>query len=165
MLSPRLMMTRPTRTDNRGPAGAQGHRVLLVEDHAALAEATAELMRHHGLNVSIASSGSEALKLAEEVNPILVLCDLALSDMTGLDIVQALRARRGANAFLPVIFSAMSANDLREIEVQTRTSGIPLFLPKPLTNQLLIDLIARLDALQPSVGPARVRSRNARSIQ
>ena len=102
-------MTRALNTDKGGlagdastgsePAGGQAarHRVLLVEDHAGFAEATAALMRHHGLDVSIATSGGDALKLAEECRPVLVLCDLTLPDMTGLDVVQALRARRGAN--------------------------------------------------------------------
>ena len=130
------------------------HRVLLVEDHADFAEATAALMRHHGLDVSIATSGGEALKMAEECNPVLVLCDLKLPDMTGLDVVRALRARRGADGWLAVIHSAMSANDLREIEGQTRSSDITLTLPKPLTSPILSDLIARLDALQSSVGSA-----------
>ena len=44
------------------------------------------------------------------------------ADMTGLDVVQALRARRSANDWLAVILSAMSANDLREIEGDTKTS-------------------------------------------
>ena len=93
--------------------------------------------------------------MAEECNPVLVLCDLTLPDMTGLDVVQALRARRGANDWLAVILSAMSANDLREIEEgHTRTSDITLMLPKPLTSPILSDLIARLEALRPSVGSA-----------
>ena len=130
------------------------HRVLLVEDHAGFAEATAALLRHHGLDVSIATSGGDALKMAEECNPVLVLCDLTLPDMTGLDVVQALRARRGANDWLAVILSAMSANDLRVIETRTRTSDITLMLPKPLTSPVLNDLIARLEALRPSAGSA-----------
>ena len=48
--------------------------MLLVEDHADLAEATAVLMRLHGLDVSIASSGRQALSLAEALDPALVLC-------------------------------------------------------------------------------------------
>ncbi len=159
-------MARPLNTDKGGLAGdtpwgsepvggkATRHRVLLVEDHAGFAEATALLMRHHGLDVSIATSGGDALKLAEECNPALVLCDLSLPDMTGLDVVQALRARRGANDCLAVILSARSANDLREIEGHIGTSEITLMLPKPLTSPMLIDLIARLEALRPSVGSA-----------
>ena len=139
-----------------GPAPATGeparYRALLVEDHADLAEATAELMRLHGLDVSIASSGGDALQAAEEFDPVLVVCDLALSDMTGLDVLQALRSRRGANDLLTVILSAMSVDDLRAIEADTRASGITLFCPKPLTNQILIDLIARLGALRPPGG-------------
>jgi CheY-like chemotaxis protein len=88
------------------------------------------------------------LKLAEECNPVLVVCDLTLPDMTGLDVVKALRARRGANDCLTVILSAMSANNLSEIEGHPRTSEITLFLPKPLTGPILIDLIARLEALR-----------------
>ena len=159
-------MIRALNTDKGGPAGdastgsepaggqAARHRVLLVEDHAGFAEATAALMRHHGLDVSIATSGGDALKMAEECNPVLVLCDLTLPDMTGLDVVQALRARRGANDWLAVILSAMSANDLRDIENHTRSSDITLMLPKPLTSPILSDLIARLEALRPSVDSA-----------
>jgi len=159
-------MTRALNTDTDGLAGdastgsesaggqAARHRVLLVEDHAGFAEATAALMRQHGLDVSIATSGGDALKVAEACRPVLVLCDLALPDMTGLDVVQALRARRGANDCLAVILSAMSANELREIEGHKKTSEITLWLPKPLTSPILVDLIARLDALHPSVGSA-----------
>jgi CheY-like chemotaxis protein len=128
--------------------------VLLVEDHAGFAEAAAALIRHHGLDVSIATSGGDALKMAEECDPALVLCDLTLPDMTGLDVVQALRARRDANDWLAVILSAMSANDLRDIENRTRTSDITLMLPKPLTSLILSDLITRIEALRPSVGSA-----------
>jgi CheY-like chemotaxis protein len=159
-------MERPTNTDRRGQAASAAssgsvpavgeparHPVLLVEDHAALAEATAELMRLHGLEVWIASSGRNALSLAEELNPVLVLCDLVLPDMTGLDVAQTLRARPGAKDFLIVILSALSAGALREFESHTKASGITLFLPKPLTSEILIDLLSRLDALRPSLGP------------
>jgi CheY-like chemotaxis protein len=155
-------MVGPFNTD-RGPAGdaSRGsepagvtarHRVLLVEDHAGLAAATAALIRLHGLDVSIATSGGDALKLAELCNPVLVLCDLSLPDMTGLDVVRALRARRGANPCLAVILSARSANDMRAIQDDTKTSEITLFFPKPLTSPILIDLIARLEASRPSAG-------------
>ena len=80
------LMARPTDSDGSrhsdaattGSPPASGeparYRVLLVEDHADLAEATAVLMRLHGLDVSIASSGRQALSLAEALDPALVLC-------------------------------------------------------------------------------------------
>ena len=131
------------------------HRVLLVEDHPDVAEATAELMRLHGLDVSIAASGREALRLAEELNPVLVLCDLWLPDMTGVDVARALRARPGAKNLI-VLISATSVDALRDSESQTRAGRIDLFLSKPLTSANLTALCSQLDALRPSVDPRPV---------
>ena len=58
-------------------------RVLLIEDHAPLAEATAEFIRSKGLDVRIASTGREALETAAVFHPEIVLCDLSLPDMPG----------------------------------------------------------------------------------
>lgn len=125
------------------------HRVLLVEDHADLAEATAEMMRFHGLEVRVATTGSDALEMAKEFNPVFVLCDMMLPDMTGLAIAQALRATRGANDLLIAVYSAMSADALRDVERHTKLDGVDLFLSKPLTNQTLIGILSRLEALRP----------------
>jgi CheY-like chemotaxis protein len=136
-------------SDSVPPVGKRTrHRALLVEDHAPVAEATAELMRFHGLEVRIATNGREALKLAGGFNPVLVLCDLMLPDMTGLDVGQALHATRGANDLLIAVFSAMSADDLREFERQWRPRGIDLFLSKRLTSETLIALLSKLGRLR-----------------
>lgn len=140
------------------PAVSPGeHRVLLVEDHPAVAEATAEFMRLHGLQVQVASSGREALKIAEESHPALVLCDLSLPDMTGLDVAQALRAGRGANDLLIAMLTAMNADDLRGLE-RTKPCGVNLYLSKPLTSETLTDLLSRLEVLKRLGGPTRYRS-------
>ena len=125
------------------------HRVLLVEDHAALAEATAELLRFHGLEVRVATTGADALAMTREFDPVLILCDMMLPDMSGLDVAQAVRATHGSNDVLIAVCSAMRADDLREIERHTKTRGIDLFLSKPLTNETLIGLLPRLEALRP----------------
>jgi CheY-like chemotaxis protein len=131
--------------DRKQPA----HRVLLVEDHAALAEATAELMRHHGLEVRVATSGAEALMMAEEFNPVLILCDMMLPDMAGLDVAQVLRAKGRGNGPLFAMLSARSADDLREYDGHSRTREVNLFLSKPLTAETLTDLLSELEVLHP----------------
>jgi len=130
--------------DKRRP----GLRVLLVEDHAALAEATAELMRHHGLEVRVATSGADALKMAEEFNPVLILCDMMLPDMAGLDVARFLRAK-GTSNFLIAMLTARSAEALREFEGHTRTGEVNLFLSKPLTTETLTGLLSEFKVLQP----------------
>jgi two-component system, sensor histidine kinase ChiS len=124
------------------------HRVLLVEDHPALAEATAELIRHHGLEVRVATTGADALKIAEEFNPVLVLCDMMLPDMGGLDVAQVLRAKGRTNDLLIAMLTARSADDLREFEGHTRTREVNLFLSKPLTEETLTELLSNLEVLQ-----------------
>jgi CheY-like chemotaxis protein len=125
------------------------HRVLLVEDHAALAEATAELLRFHGLEVRVATTGGDALAMTKAFDPVLILCDMMLPDMSGLDVALAVRATHDSNDVLIAVCSAMRADDLREIERHTKTRGIDLFLSKPLTNETLIGLLPRLEALRP----------------
>ena len=61
-------------------------RVLIVEDHAELAEATAEFLRVAGLDARIVSDGNSAVEVAEAFRPQIVLCDLRLSDLSGLDV-------------------------------------------------------------------------------
>jgi two-component system OmpR family response regulator len=132
--------------------------VLLVEDHAAVAEATAEFLRLHGLDVRIAASGFEALKMVEEFHPVLVLCDISLPDMTGLDVARALRARGGAADLLLAMLTAMHAADLGELERETNIHGVDLYLSKPLTSEALTDLLSRLDVLQRRARRDPVRS-------
>jgi CheY-like chemotaxis protein len=128
-------------------------RVLLVEDHAAMAEGTAAFMQIHGLQVQVASSGRAALTIAEEFHPVLVLCDMSLPDMEGLDVAQALRARPGGHDLLIAMLTAIGPRELREIERHTTHRGVNLYLSKPLTSETLKDLLSRLEVLRRSAGP------------
>lgn len=146
-------MIRPPRVVSAGAVLAAGkparHRALLVEDHPALAEATAELMRLHGLEVRVATTGRDALEMAEVFAPVLILCDMRLPDMTGLEVAEALRARCKGNDCLIAIITATSADCLREFEGRATPRGVNLFLSKPLTNETLFGLLSELKALQP----------------
>jgi len=124
------------------------HRVLLVEDHAGLAEATAELLRFHGLEVRVATSGQDALGSVLSFSPALVLCDLMLPDMSGFEVAQALRATRPATELLIAVCTAMGPSAVRAAERQAATSGVDVILSKPLTDATLSSLISRLQSLR-----------------
>src|SRR5690348_12760538 len=83
-------------------------RLLLVEDYAPLAEATAEFLRNETLTVRIAKSGKEALLAAIEFRPQIVLFDLNLPDMSGLDVARALRSNADTKDALLVMHTALS---------------------------------------------------------
>jgi DNA-binding response OmpR family regulator len=118
-------------------------RVLLVEDHALLAEATAEFMQSKGFDVRIASTGREALETATAFHPEIVLCDVRLPDMSGLDVVRALREVPGAKDAVIAMHSAMTDRDLDMQSLQTVTA-VNLFLSKPLTEEKLNALLSVL---------------------
>lgn len=67
--------------------------VLVVEDEASYSEALAVGLEREGFRVSIARDGLEALELFDEVSPDLVLLDVMLPRMSGLDVCRVLRGR------------------------------------------------------------------------
>jgi len=127
----------------------RSYRVLLIEDHAALAEATAEFMRSQGLEVQIASNGDSGLEMAGAFQPDIVLCDLSLPDMAGLDVARSLRAIPGTKDVLIAMHTAFAERELRKFERQADGS-VNIFLSKPLTPEKLDTILSQLDVLRRS---------------
>jgi len=117
-------------------------RLLLVEDHAGLAEATQEFLQSEGFDVKLASSGREALGAAVAFQPDIVLCDLQLPDMSGLDVLSALRKNPAVGHPLLVIHTT---------PWMAQAPHVPqadLFLSKPLDNEKLMMLRTALRRLR-----------------
>jgi two-component system, OmpR family, alkaline phosphatase synthesis response regulator PhoP len=127
-------------------------RLLLIEDNLLLAEATAEFLRDAGLEVQIAESGEEALHTALLFRPDIVLCDMRLPDMSGLDVAKTLRATPVTRNALLVVHTAMSDADLRVLEREMGQDQVNLFLSKPLTEEKLDQMLRARAALRKSVG-------------
>ena len=110
-------------------------RVLVVDDDFAVAMLHRGFVEAHGAFtvVGVAHSGAEALRLVEETHPDLVLLDVYLPDMSGLEVLAALRARQGQ----PVDVIAITA--ARELEtVRTAMAGGVLhYLVKPFSAEVL----------------------------
>jgi CheY-like chemotaxis protein len=119
-------------------------RVLLVEDDPDLAEATAEFLRLEALDVRIAASGRDALESAAAFHPQLVLCDLKLPDMPGLDLVRRLRSDPSTAGIYIAILTALREKDLTG-RPEAGEQQADAFISKPLT----FDAVRRLkEALQ-----------------
>jgi DNA-binding response OmpR family regulator len=86
-------------------------RVLLVEDEAATAEATAYALRREGFEVRVAEDGNAALGLAEEFRPQLVILDLMLPGLGGLDVCRLLRQRSA----VPIIMLTARAEEVDKV--------------------------------------------------
>jgi CheY-like chemotaxis protein len=113
-------------------------RLLLVEDYEPLAQVTAEFLRRAGgLEVRVAKTGREALALAVEFQPNIVLCDLRLPDMTGFNIATALRQDSATRKVLFVIHTASGTTDFEDVGVR----DVDMFISKPMCEEQLEKLL------------------------
>jgi CheY-like chemotaxis protein len=117
---------------------------LLVEDHVALAKATAEFLRESGIDVEIAGSGKSALETVTRFQPDVVLCDMCLPDMSGLEVVKAFRAGHDAKNAIVAMLTSMVEADLDLLERNAGEYGVNFFLSKPMTEQKLDRVLREL---------------------
>ena len=125
------------------PATTGRGTVLLVEDEAAVREATKRMLRKYGFNVIEAKHGQDALLLWESEGKAVdvVLTDVVMPAMGGAELARALRKRRPE---LRVVF--MSGYTQGTLELSSMDEAATRFLPKPFTADQLVgtlrDLIA-----------------------
>jgi len=123
---------------------AAARSVLLVDDHDDTREGYATYLRWAGYTPSMAATGEEALAQAENVLPDVVVMDVHMPGMNGLDVVEALRSS-AATRGIPIILLTGSDKALADA---SRTRDVKLLL-KPVRPA---DLLAHIDRLLESAG-------------
>ncbi len=113
-------------------------RVLVVEDDTAIADVLRRVLRQEGHEVQSAEDGVEALELAESFVPDLVILDLGLPKLDGVEVCRRLRAESDAPI---LILTARTDTDDR---VEGLDSGADDYLVKPFERK---ELLARMRAL------------------
>ena len=109
--------------------------VLVVEDSDAIRAAFTILLEESGYAVAAAATGAEALRLAEGCAPDLVLLDLGLPDIPGLDVLRRIKANP-ATARVPVV--ALTGRDDEADRGALLAAGCAAYLVKPVDTQQLI---------------------------
>ena len=124
--------------------------VLVVDDEAVLAEMVSMALRYEGWNISTAGDGAAALAAARAQRPDVVVLDVMLPDMSGLDVLHALRE---ANPQLPVLL--LTAKDSVEDRIAGLTAGGDDYVTKPFSIE---EVVLRLRALLRRTGVTTVDS-------
>jgi CheY-like chemotaxis protein len=109
--------------------------VLVVEDSDAIRAAFTILLEESGYTVATAPSGAAAMRLASERAPALVLLDLGLPDMSGLDVARHLKTNPHTRA-VPVV--ALTGRDDQGDRDALLGAGCCAYLVKPVDTQALI---------------------------
>src|SRR5438045_4446746 len=121
-------------------------RVLVVEDDAEIADVLRRTLRQEGHEVRSAGDGVEALSLAEQFVPDLVILDLGLPRLDGVEVCRRLRA--ASDVPILILTARVETGD----RVEGLDSGADDYLVKPFERQ---ELLARMRALMRRRPPRR----------
>jgi two-component system OmpR family response regulator len=124
--------------------------VLVVDDEPVLAELVSMALRYEGWDIATAGDGETAIALARENPPDVVVLDVMLPDMSGLDVLHELRAQIPG---LPLLL--LTAKDSVEDRIAGLTAGGDDYVTKPFS---LEEVVLRLRALLRRTGRPAVRS-------
>lgn len=133
---------------------AKATHVLVVEDEAALADLLKYNLEKEGYRVSVANDGEEALVLADESAPDLVVLDWMLPKAPGIEVCRRLRARQETRNTPIVMLTARTeeGDRIRGLDV-----GADDYLTKPFSmNELLARLRAVMRRIRPGLADDKV---------
>jgi CheY-like chemotaxis protein len=133
-----------------GPAPKPG-RVLVVDDQKSMRRVLELSLTAHGYEVDVAATGMSALERARQRPPNIIVLDLGLPDMDGLQVIA------GVREFSAVPILVISARDAETAEVAARAAGADDYLAKPFE---IGQLVGRVRAALPSAA-ARPRGQRA----
>jgi two-component system response regulator RegX3 len=128
----------PTGSANSAGAGEGPVKVLLAEDEESFIEALMIGLTNEGFKVTVARDGAEAVKLFGEVNPDIVLLDMMLPKMSGIDVCRSIRT----HSRVPIIMVTAKGTEIDT--VVALEMGADDYVTKPYR---LRELVARMRAV------------------
>ena len=116
-------------------------RVLLVEDDALSLKLMKDVLEAHGYHVEQATNGIDGLEMARRQPPDLIVMDIGLPAMDGVEVTRSLKADSAVRS-IPVL--AVTAYAMPADEERMRGAGCDAFLTKPLRFAEFVAVVARL---------------------
>src|SRR5262249_30867003 len=135
------------------PSVAPARTILVVEDETPIADAVAARLRSEGYRVEIAGDGPSGVARCAEVEPDLVVLDLMLPGLDGLEVCERIQADR------PIPVLMLTARDSERDLLVGLGVGADDYMTKPFSSR---ELVARIHALLRRVDRARAGAATGR---
>ncbi len=130
-------------------------KILLAEDNAINQTIAARLLEREGCSVVIANNGREAVAAAERGAFDLVLMDVQMPEMDGLEAATRIRENEGAShGHIPIV--AMTAHAMKGDEEMCLAAGMDGYVTKPVQSKKLFEAIHRVLSSRPATIPKQV---------
>jgi len=149
MLGPMTRSNAVRGRDHLTRADGSPIRALVVDDEPSLGELLSTVLRYEGWQVESALTGHAAIRVARSLDPDVILLDIMLPDLGGLEVLRRIRT---THPHVPVLF--LTAKDAVEDRVAGLTAGGDDYVTKPFS---LEEVVARLRALLRRAGTTAER--------
>lgn len=113
-------------------------KILVIDDSLVIRKMVEIALEEEDFNISTAVSGKEGLDIMDKTNPDLVILDMMLPDINGIEILKTIKASKG----IPVIM--LSGKDSPQMIETAKNEGAEEFLPKPFKDDDLVEKIKKL---------------------
>ena len=138
---------------------SKGHTILIVDDEPDILDFLSYTIKKEGYRVFTAKNGEEAIKLAQQLRPSLILMDVMMPQMDGIEACQIIR--KELQMYQPIIaFLTARAEDYAQIA--GFEAGADDYISKPIRPRLLV---TKLESLLRRINPERPYESNALSIE
>lgn len=134
----------PTSQGTDSPSDASAH-VMIVDDNPDVRSYVSSILREKGYQVSTARNGAEGLKVAEAQLPHLIVTDLMMPQVSGLDMIRAIRQNETLKG-IPIILLTAKANE--DTRIEGVEQGADAYLSKPFNDRELLAEVRNLLSLK-----------------
>ncbi len=123
------------KTQNRLENSLLGMKILLVEDNLINQKVASKIMSRWGANITIAKNGQVAVDKIQQMDFDIVLMDIQMPVMDGIEATSTIRAMGGKYAKIPIV--ALTASAVLEVRQNALEAGLNDFLTKPFQPEIL----------------------------
>ena len=118
---------------------AANNRVLIVDDSLSVRNSLSQLMNDGGYQVVVARDGLEAIDMLDKERPDIILTDLEMPRMNGLELVSYIR---NSERWSPMPIVMITSRTLAKHRKQAEAAGVNRYITKPFTED---DVLASID--------------------